>query len=211
MPHRLARALCDEKALPIKELFESFEVFERVRRRLRAAVVADLCCGHGLTGALFAIFARDTEQVILLDHKRPQSHAHVMRAIERVAPWAPAKVRYVEARVQRAREHVPDGASVVALHACGSRTDRCIDLAVERRGALALVPCCYFGTAQAAPPALREALGPRLATDVHRTYRLEQAGFRVEWSAIPRAVTAMNRVLVARPREEKRADKKRAT
>ena len=44
---------------------------------------------------------------------------------------------------------------------------------------------------------MHKALGRALATDIHRTYRLEAAGYQVDWSAIPRAITPMNRIMVA--------------
>ena len=54
---KLVRALGAQKAIPIKEIFESFEFFQRVRKRVRARCVSDLCCGHGLTGILFALLS----------------------------------------------------------------------------------------------------------------------------------------------------------
>jgi hypothetical protein len=58
------------------------------------------------------------------------------------------------------------------------------------------MPCCYAQTARRAPRALREALGAILTTDIDRTYRMEQAGYEVDWSEIPAAITPMNRVLL---------------
>ncbi len=40
--------------------------------------------------------------------------------------------------------HVPDGAAVIGLHACGVLTDRLLDVALERDAPAAFVaPCCY--------------------------------------------------------------------
>ncbi len=197
---RLVIELAERGALPIKELFESFEFFERVRRRTRAPAVADLCCGHGLTGILFAVFSRPVQRVLLLDQRRPKSHDKVLAAATAAAPWIEGRVRFVEVPLKRASEHLEPGCSLVAVHACGVRTDRCIDLAISRRAALAVMPCCYFGTGRKAPRALRKAFGAELATDIDRTYRLQQAGFEVDWTEVPKAITAMNRVLVALPR-----------
>ena len=55
---RLALALAARRALPLKELLESAEFYMRVRRRIRAQTVVDLCAGHGLVGLLFAAFER---------------------------------------------------------------------------------------------------------------------------------------------------------
>ena len=43
-------------------------------------------------------------------------------------------------------------------------------------------------------------LGKGAAADVGRAYALERAGYAVDFAAIPRAVTPMNRILVAVPR-----------
>ena len=51
-------------------------------------------------------------------------------------------------------------------------------------------------TARTAPRALRAALGAVLTTDIDRTYRMEQAGYEVDWSEIPASITPMNRVLL---------------
>jgi hypothetical protein len=205
LPEKLVRALARHNALPVKEVLESFEFFQRVRRRLRARMVADLCCGHGLTGALFAVFCRGVEEVVLLDKEKPPSHTAVMSAIDEVAPWAVKKTRFVLAPLARAERHVEQGASIVAVHACGKRTDRCLDLAVAVGGRAAVMPCCYARTADTVPVAVRDALGKQLATDVDRTYRLESAGYDVDWTWIPRQVTDKNRVLVAIPRHQRGA------
>lgn len=192
------RALAERRAVPIKEALESFEFFARVRRPLRAARVADLMCGHGLTGLLFAAYDQGVEEVVLLDRKRPPSFDAVLEAVAEVAPWVPLRVRFVQQKVQRAE--LPEGASILGLHACGSRTDACLEAAMRGGGAVAVMPCCYVDDAPG-PVAVARALGPALAWDVDRTYRLEAAGYRVRWTAIPAAITPMNRVLLGRPAE----------
>lgn len=197
---RFAIALAARRAVPVKELLESAEFYMRVRRRVRAQTMADLCAGHGLVGVLFAIFERSVESVILIDRRKPASFSKVLDAAIEVAPWVADKVRYVEAPLENSVEHLPDGVGMVAVHACGVRTDRCLALAVARRGPIAVMPCCYAQTAKPAPRALQVALGAELATDVDRTYRLERAGYTVDWSAIPEAITSMGRVLIGVPR-----------
>lgn len=197
LPDRIARALAVGKTIPAKELFESFEFFERTRRRIRRRVIADLCCGHGLTGLLFGAFERRVERVLLVDKRKPESFARVLDAVCACAPWVRDKVEFVEGPVQAVT--LPPGAGVVAVHACGVRTDRCIDAGLAAGGPMALMPCCYYRTASDAPRAIRDRLGRRDATDIHRTYRLESAGYRVDWAAIPASITDMHRVLVAVP------------
>lgn len=194
MADRLARALGRAGSMPIKELVESFEFFERVRSLLRAPVVADLMCGHGLVGALFAVFEPNVKQVLLVDRRRPANHDALLESLGRVAPWAPPRLRYLEGNLDLCAAEPIE--AMVAVHACGHRTDACLDLALERGAQVAVMPCCY-GPPREASPALMAGLGTELATDVARTYRLESAGYRVRWRSIPPEVTPMGRILVA--------------
>jgi hypothetical protein len=200
LPDRFARALARERAVPVKELFESFEFFGRVRKLVRAPVVVDLCAGHGLTGVLFALFERSVERVVLVDRRRPGSFDRVVAAAAGVGPWAAGKLEYRVERLARAGEGLDAGAAVVAVHACGQRTDRCLDVALALRGPVAVMPCCYSDARCPAPAALAEHLPGGLAHDVDRTYRLEAAGYRVRWDAVPGEVTPMSRIVIGVPR-----------
>lgn len=197
MQDRIARALAARRALDVKEVVESFEFFERVRRRVRRPVVADLCCGHGLTGLLFAALERTVERVVLVDRSRPPSFDAALEAVSEVCPWTGPKVEFREASLRSAAPDLPPDAGVVAVHACGARTDRCLDVAVALGGPAAVMPCCYGRTADTLPRSLRQHLGRELAADVGRTLRLQAHGYEVDWTHLPLAVTAMNRVLVA--------------
>ncbi|MFT7623948.1 MAG: hypothetical protein ACI9WU_003134 [Myxococcota bacterium] len=196
MDARMVRALCARRVLPLKEVFESFEFFERVRGRVRAPNVADICCGHGLTGLLFAAFERQVETVFLVDKAPPPSHTLVLDAICEVAPWTRDKIQWLAQPLQQARKVLRTQTTILGLHACGIRTDHCIDMAIELGGHTALVPCCYQGQGREAPDALRQQLGVPTATDVHRTYRLEGANYDVTWSGLPQTVTPMNRLII---------------
>ncbi|MFK7985070.1 MAG: methyltransferase [Sandaracinaceae bacterium] len=195
---RIVAGIGARRATNIKEVCESFETWARTRRRVRAPHMADLCCGHGLTGLVFAAMERSVETVTLLDHNKPPKADLLVEAVCEAAPWARAKVRWVEDRVENACEHLVDGTAIVAVHACGVRTDRALEAAVAIKGHAAVVPCCYAQTGKKAPRGLRDALGSRLATDVERTYELERHGWSVAWSAIPSAISPMNRILIAR-------------
>ncbi|MEM6930744.1 MAG: methyltransferase [Myxococcota bacterium] len=193
---RIAQALADHHALAVKEVVESFELHYRVRRRIRGPRMADLCAGHGLVGLLFAT-ERAVEHVLLVDRVRPPAFGRALDAVASVFPQIRDKVSFIEADVRSVE--LPPGTRSVAVHACGEATDACLDRAITANGAIAVMPCCYQNAGRDAPAGLRDALGVQTATDVHRTYRLEQAGFAVDWSAIPSAVTPMNRILLARP------------
>ena len=196
---RLARSLAEERAVPVKEVFESFEFFGRVRKYVRGPVVADLCAGHGLTGVLFAAFERSVQQVHLIDRRRPPSADRVLAAVARVAPWVTDKVSWSTCDLESVGAVLPRGCSVIAVHACGLKTDRSLEVALEAGGPVAVMPCCYHDVHCDAPRTLVQHLGGDLAYDIDRTYRLECAGYEVRWDAIPAEITPMARVLIARP------------
>lgn len=201
LAERIVRALADRRAINVKETLESFETYSRVRRRLRAPHIADMCCGHGLTGLIFAAAERSVEKVYLVDHERPPKADIIMEAVVEAAPWVADKVQWIVDDVARAAEYLPPRTSVVAVHACGVRTDRALEAAVGVGGKVAVVPCCYARTAPDAPVALRERLGNELTTDIHRTYWLEKQGYVTDWAEIPRAITPKNRIIVGIPRK----------
>lgn len=197
---RLVRALADERALPVKEVVEAFEFFAVTRRHLRnCETIVDLCSGHGLAGILFGIYERRPERVILCDKRKPDYHAHVLRAAIRVAPWVEQKVEYREGKLERLKSDLPAGAAVLGVHACGGLTDQCLEIAADLGGPFAVLPCCRAHAQNPAPMGLRGALGEDVAYDVDRTYAMEARGYRVRWREIPSEITPMNRVLIGAP------------
>ncbi|KAJ1491032.1 hypothetical protein T484DRAFT_1934118 [Baffinella frigidus] len=207
----LARELAKTGAVDSKEFFEAAEFYHRVRRRVRRATVVDLACGHGLTGIMFAALERTVSRVVLVDSRRPASFDLILAAAVRVAPWTADKVQFCEAdlfaEAGASKSVLPfdiaapgDQHGCVAVHACGLATDRCLEIATLLGGPMALMPCCYSGATKEVPFALRRALGKSLAADIDRTYRLHAAGYHVDWATIPRAITPMNRIIIATPR-----------
>ena len=86
------REIAKQKMIPVKEVLETFELFGRVRKTVRSEFVADLFCGHGLLGILFAIFERKVERVLLIDRKSPDSQQKLINITAQVAPWAVDKI-----------------------------------------------------------------------------------------------------------------------
>ncbi len=199
MPDKVARAIGGSRSLSVKELTESFEFFQRVRHRLNGRVVADLCCGHGLVGMLFGLLEREVEEVVLVDLKFPESSRKVEEALCEVGPWLRGKVRRLTRSVKGVGPLLPEGAGVVAVHACGARTDWAIEAALVTRGPFAVMPCCYAQQTYRGPNAIRLNLGAGLGIDIQRTYDLEAIGYQVSWQEVPPEVTPMNRILAASP------------
>ena len=162
---------------------------------MRAPCVADLCAGHGLTGMLFAVFEPSVQRVVLVDRARPLNHDKVLAAVIEVAPWVEEKIEYRNADIKSALE-LPENTSIVAVHACGGRTDACLDVALAKGRNVAVMPCCHAKSPYQGPETLRLKLGIDLATDIDRTYRLRSAGYDVVWTSIPEEITAKPRVIV---------------
>ncbi len=194
---RFARALCANRAAPFREVVEAFEFFSLARQEVQAPVIADLCGGHGLVAVLFVMFERMVERAVVLDHRRPGSFDRVLAAAAEVAPWTAGKIEYVAARLRQAPRCIPAEAGLVAVHACGLKTDHVLDLAIGNRAPVAVMPCCHPIGKSPAPAAIKQALGP-LAVDIDRTYRLTAAGYHVRWSSVAEQITRMNRVMLAR-------------
>lgn len=196
---QLIRGLSREGTIRVKELIESFEFFACIHKRVRAPRVVDLCAGHGLTGLLYGVFDREVSEVICVDREKPQVAGIIQDAVVETFPELSGRVSYHQTLVRRAGDLITPDAMLVAVHACGFKTDQCLDLAIQKRVPIAVLPCCYTGTGRTAPDTLRKSLGVPLATDVERTYRLEREGFRVEWDTISAEITPMNRVIIAHP------------
>ena len=199
---RFGRALAERSAVRVKEWLEACEFFGRVRRRVRAPVVADIAASHGLVGALYALFERSVAEVRWIDRSVPESRAAVLAAAVEVAPWAAAKLRADDGWLAERGAALPAGAALVAVHACGALTDDVLALAIARGGPVAVLPCCRPHGRSPAPAAVARALGGDTGFDVDRTYRLERAGYTVRWDAISAAITPMNRVIAAWPTRE---------
>lgn len=191
-----ARALCERSAIPVKELFEAFETFMICRKALRAPAVADICCGHGLGGVIFALMERRVERVLLVDRRRPASADAVLAAAGDVAPWVAPKMEWHETQLKHVA--LDPGTAVLAIHACGLRTDTAMEMAIQSGGPFAALPCCRPHNAHPAPISLKNALGADVAIDVHRTYALESKGYRVSWRDISATITPQNRALIAK-------------
>lgn len=200
---RIVRELTHERALPLKEVTEAFEFFAVARKYLRRAeTVVDLCSGHGLAGILFGAFERRVQRVILCDRRKPEHFAHVWRATTKAAPWLVDKIQYREGTLEKLRAELPIESAVLGVHACGTLTDTCLEIAADLGGPVAVMPCCRANAQNTAPQGLRAALGEDVAYDVDRTYAMETRGYRVRWREIPSEITPMNRVLIAVRRSE---------
>lgn len=194
--HGVARALCEASCLPRKELYESWEVARRARRRLRGRRVVDLCCGHGLIAQLLLLLDPECDAALAVDRRLPESAEKVAAAL--AARWPRLRGRVTLREEPLGAVELRPGDMLVSCHACGALTDEVLGLAIAARAPVAVLPCCQARD-ESDSGGLGGWLDSALAIDVTRAARLRAAGFRVHTQHIPEALTAKNRLLIGEP------------
>jgi SAM-dependent methyltransferase len=194
--HRVARAVCRAECLPRKELFESWEVARRARRRFRGGRVLDLACGHGLIAHLLILLDDSSPGAIGADIRLPESAGRLGEALAREWPRLGGRVELVARSIEEIA--VQPGDLVVSAHACGALTDRVLDRALAARARVAVLPCCHDEETCDAG-GLGGWMDAALAIDATRAARLRAAGYRVYTQAIPAEITPKNRLLLGEP------------
>ena len=196
---RLGQAVCHAGCLPRKELYEAWEMARRVRRLLRGGRILDLGAGHGLLGHALLLLDDSSPEAMLVDTRLPPSRVILHDALVEAWPRLSGRVTGIECDLDVIQ--VRDTDVVVSSHACGSLTDRILDLAVAARARVAVLPCCH-DKASGDPGPVAGWVDAALAIDITRAVRLEQAGYRVWTQKIPEAITPKNRLLIGCPRSE---------
>lgn len=194
---RIARAVCRAECVPRKELYESWEVARRVRRRLSGRRIVDLACGHGLVAQILALLDDRADEVVAVDRTLPPSAAKLAACTAETWPHLAERVRLVETRVQRFELHADD--LVVSAHACGALTDVVLERAADVGASVAVLPCCASHS-RLDRGGLDGWLDADMAIDVVRALRLRERGYDVWTQTIPGDITPKNRLLFGKPR-----------
>lgn len=163
-------------------------------------------------------------RTVLSDQIEPQSHSILKDYIAEICPWIAEEgtVTFKASRLADFAAHAAqewtstnnnndykssnnvnknEATIIVSTHACGSLTDEVIQYAINVHAAsLAVMPCCYTGTDAGVPYGVRRMLGVGMSADVRRCFELQEYGYHTDLAMIPRAVTAMNRIIVAERR-----------
>jgi hypothetical protein len=197
---RVARAVCEAGCLPRKELYESWEVARRVRRRVRGRRVVELAAGHAFVAYLLLLLDDTSAAAVAIDARVIPSAARLARALETHWPRLAGRVerRTGDLRDPTGVDIVPDDL-VVSVHACGALSDIVLERAIRARSVVALLPCCHAATT-CDTGGLLGFLSIPLAIDATRVARLRAAGYEVVTQTIPAEITPHNRLILGWPR-----------
>lgn len=193
---RIARVVCEANCLPRKELYESWEVARRTRRRFRGGRVVDLACGHGLVAHLLLMLDDTSASAVAVDSRIPASAKVLSAALTRAWPRLADRVTLLERNIDDFP--LAAGDLVVSTHACGALTDRVLARATAAGARVVVLPCCHDeDTCDAGP--LKCWVDVALAIDVIRAQRLAERGYTVFTQLVPSTITPKNRLLFGHP------------
>lgn len=193
---RVAREVCAAECLPRKELYESWEVARRVRRRIRGRRIVELAAGHALVAHLLLLLDDSSPSAVAIDSKSVPSAGRLSQAL--IARWPRLQGRIERREDELSSKDIEDGDLVVSVHACGALSDAVLDCALGAHAAVALLPCCH-DAATCDSGDLLGFLPLPLAVDATRVARLRSAGYRVSTQTIPEDITPHNRLILAVP------------
>ena len=193
----MGRVLCAIERVPRKELYESWEVARRARRRFRGGRVVDLACGHGLIAHLALILDDSSPCAVAADPRLPPSAHAIAEALATAWPRLAGRVSLESRRIEDVAIGPDD--VVLSAHACGGLTDQVLDRAIGAHARVAVLPCCHDASSTAQrndTGGLEGWLDAPLAIDVTRAARLRAHGYTVRTQTIPESITPKNRLLI---------------
>jgi SAM-dependent methyltransferase len=192
----IARVVCEASCLPRKELYESWEVARRARRRFRGGRVVDLACGHGLIAHLMILLDDTSETALAADLRLPQSAAILAAAMTREWPRLVGRIELAPLAIADVTVRSSD--LVVSAHACGGLTDDILGVAIAASARVVVLPCCQ-AEGKGDLGGVGGWVDGALAIDVTRAARLRSADYTVYTQTIPAEITPKNRLLLGAP------------
>lgn len=195
--HRIGRVVSEAECLPRKELFESWEMARRIRRKFRGGRIVDLASGHCLLVMILMILDDTSPVGLAVDRRIPPSAARLLGAIEAAWPRLLGRIEMRSGDLNEVKLESKD--LVVSAHACGALTDQILALASSARARVAVLPCCQ-DEAEGDLGGLGGWLDSALAIDVTRAARLRDQGYQIHTLRIPSDITPKNRLLMGAPR-----------
>jgi hypothetical protein len=193
---RVARVVCQADCLPRKELYESWEVARRTRRRFRGGRIVDLACGHALVAHLMMILDDTSATALGVDRRLPPSASRLSRALCEAWPRLEGRLVLEEGPLEEVA--LSAGDVVVSTHACGALTDLVLARAAAARARVVVLPCCHDADT-CDVGRLDGWVDAALAIDVTRARDLAARGYDVHTQLVPQAITPKNRLLLGEP------------
>jgi hypothetical protein len=214
MLNELGLMACRTGVVPRKELLETFAAatyidakFPQIRR------VADVAAGHGLL-SWFLLALDPTRSAICIDRRMPPSADAIADAMLELYPDLESKWCYVEADLSSIESH--PSTLLASVHACGSLSDKLIEMAIDGKSPVAVVPCCHSVKEKKGyqpHPLMQlnalevEAMAERImmedkdttlgdVVDQVRCNTLDKAGYNVEEVMLPELFTKRNRLIL---------------
>ncbi len=198
---KIARAVCRAGILPRKELYETWEMAKRIRRRYRGGRILDLACGHGLLAHILLILDDSSKTALAVDNNIPLNAARISETLIASWPRLTNRITYEEMDIKEITI-LPDD-MVVSAHACGSLTDLIIDKATEQHARIAVLPCCH-DLNESSTGGLEGWIEKTLAVDAVRAMNLRSKGYQIVTQKIPDTITPKNRLLMGEYLKNKR-------
>jgi len=198
---KIARAVCRAGILPRKELYETWEMAKRIRRRYRGGRILDLACGHGLLAHILLILDDSSQTALAVDNNIPLNAARISETLIASWPRLTNRITYEEMDIKEITI-LPDD-MVVSAHACGSLTDLIIDKATEQHARIAVLPCCH-DLNESSTGGLEGWIEKTLAVDAVRAMNLRSKGYQIVTQKIPDTITPKNRLLMGEYLKNKR-------
>jgi hypothetical protein len=194
--HHIARVICEAGCLPRRELYESWEVARRARRRFRGGRVVDLACGHALIAHMMLLLDDTSETAIGVDLHLPPSAGLLAAAFVREWPRLAGRIQIVQGKIADVAVTAHD--VVISAHACGALTDEVLGVAIRANAPVVVLPCCQ-SHAKGDLGGVGGWVDGALAIDMTRAARLRAHGYSVYTQTIPAEITAKNRLLLGAP------------
>lgn len=192
----IARVVCAASCLPRKELYESWEIARRARRRFRGGRVVDLACGHGLVAHMMLLLDDTSETALAVDRRMPKSAGILAEAMVRAWPRLAGRIELGALPIAEVALRSSD--VVVSAHACGSLTDEVLDLAIAASARVVVLPCCQ-AEGKGDLGGVGGWVDGALAIDLTRAANLRAHGYTVYTQTIPAEITPKNRLLLGAP------------
>ncbi|MEW5819565.1 MAG: class I SAM-dependent methyltransferase [Cyanobacteriota bacterium] len=198
---KLSLAICDADFLSKKEYCESVEVLRQVQRFIKSnqnVNIYDICGGHGFVGILLALLSRGVKKSFIVDLKKPVAYEKIMKCASFVNENIVEKVEFLQQDYNDI-DFEPNSI-IIAIHACGTRSDSIINLAIKKNMAFVIMPCCY--TKESLPYGLKrftEVYDLKDFVDISRINTGFNSGYDVFIRKISSKVTPMNKIFIFLP------------